>query len=448
MKRIKNFRLAMQGITALLLFDSAIAAGADQMIRAMHAPAVALPAVQQIAAPVAAQPATPTSQIKLPADSPTSVKRPAVGGLSDATKARLKNAGLDAADPSLMTKLQAKLLSSGASFRSAHMSSIKIVPKLPGVSKTQSLGGAPAGAAVSALGPKQGAGTGDRISAPLLPGEATFVALYQLNTPVEQIKAISGNKAISGDGIYQALFTSPKSPKTIDGETPFKTTVTYSGACNVNSVMNEGLNVGAVGELFGVTTPPDAVGKYYYFLGLNHVGFDLGATPKNLLISMDGPIRGSFSMPASSRTVTMTVTLTIDAAPPFVTNNNYGIGKGSGLFANSGATRLDPGTNPNASTSGDDNVGVAVNLGSGWSVTSAKITHAHSVLDAPNDSTPDNSYRGASVTQLPSSGRLQTTVHWHYGPAESLSYTIEWQLQGPGGQRPLMTMPLGGPCDS
>ena len=93
-------------------------------------------------------------------------------------------------------------------------------------------------------------------------------------------------------------------------------------------------------------------------------------------------------------------------------------------------------------------VGVGVNLGSGWSVTSTKIIAAHSVLDAPNDSTPDDSYRGASVTQPPSSGRLQTGVHWHYGVAESLSYTIEWQLQGPSGQRPLLTMPLGGPCDS
>ena len=81
-------------------------------------------------------------------------------------------------------------------------------------------------------------------------------------------------------------------------------------------------------------------------------------------------------------------------------------------------------------------------------MTSTKIFAAHSVLDAPNDNTPDNSYRGATVTQLPQSNRLQTTVHWHYGPAESLSYTIEWQLQGPGGQRPLMTMPLGGHCDS
>ena len=165
------------------------------------------------------------------------------------------------------------------------------------------------------------------------------------------------------------------------------------------------------------------------------------------MISMDGPLRGSFSMPATSRTVTATISLTIDSAAPFVTTNNFGLGQGNGLFANPGTIRLDPGTNTSASTSGNDTVGLGVNLGPGWTVTSAKVVAASSVLDAPNDNTPDNAYRGASVTQMPSSGRLQTIVHWHYGVEESLKYTIEWQLQGPGGQRPLLTMALGGPCD-
>jgi len=43
---------------------------------------------------------------------------------------------------------------------------------------------------------------------------------------------------------------------------------------------------------------------------------------------------------------------------------------------------------------------------------------------------------------------LQTGVRWHYGYGESLSYTIQWILKGPYGQRPLKTMPLSGPCDS
>jgi hypothetical protein len=240
-----------------------------------------------------------------------------------------------------------------------------------------------------------------------------------------------------------ALFSSQV---VVSGLPPYPATVTVSGACNLNLVMTGKLNVAAISQLVGVPAPP-ADGKHYYFLYFNTAGFDLGATPSNVMISMDGPLSGTFSIPASSRTVTATIRLTVDSAPPFVTTNNFGISKGNGVFANPGATRLDSGMNMSASTSGDDTVGFGVNLGPGWTVTSAKIVAANSVLDSPNDSTPDNAYRGASVTQMPSSGRLQTIVHWHYGMAESLKYTIEWQLQGPGGQRPLLTMPVGGPCD-
>ena len=444
MKRIKNFRLATQGITAVLLFGIAFAAGAEQMMRALPAPAAtqpvaALPAVQQIAAPAAARPAPPMSQMKLlPADSPTSVKRPAVGGLSDATKTRLKSAGLDAADPGLATKLQAKLRETEASFRGAHASSVRIVPKKPQLSSARSVGGgAPAGAASSAFGPPQGAGPGGSMMSGG-PGVATFVDLYSGDGG----RVTSINK---GDSFqYVALVFSPK----MIGEPEGSPTISFSecgfhvgrGAVIANGTAN--------GHNLPVKNP--ANGKWYYWVTFSFDGFDFGAKPRDLMISMDlGKLgQGSFSIPAFSRTVTATITLTVDSVPPFVTNNNFGIGKSNGLFTNSGVTRLDPGTNPNAATSGDDNVGVAVNLGPGWSVTGAKIIAAHSVLDAPNDSLPDNSYRGATVTQLPSSGRLQTTVHWHYGPAESLSYTIEWKLQGPGGQRPLMTMPLGGSCDS
>lgn len=310
-------------------------------------------------------------------------------------------------------------------------------------------GGAPAGAASSAFAPTQAAGSGGRISAPLLPGVTTFVDLYD-----NRGKRVTGGPLDPAQRYYTALISSPKMISELPGGPGwgYSNSITYSGACGVNSrqdVFNIAIGMGGFkGQNLPLKGP--ASGKWYYYLQLVYEGFDLGASPRNLMLSMDlGKLgQGSFSIPALPRPVTATITLTIDAAPPFFTNNTFGIGKSNGLFANPGATRLDPGTNPNASTSGDDKVGVAVNLGPGWSVTGAKIVAAHSVLDAPNDSTPDNSYRGASVTQTPSSGRLETTVHWHYGAAESLSYSVEWQLQGPGGQRPLLTMPLGGPCDS
>jgi hypothetical protein len=378
----------------------------------------------------------------------TTLKRPAVAGLSDATKARLKGAGLDPADPGLATKLQAKLRGSEASFLGAHVSSIRIAPKKPQVSSARSMGGgAPAGAASSAFGPTQGVGSGSRIRSMLE------------NITLEDIYSRGGTRVTEFDpygGYYYALVSSKS--KGGDGKWfCYCGAVTVTGPCGVN-VSAQGQEV--MGGVFVATdngshgnnlkVMPAAAGKDYFYVRLDQGGLNLGASPRNLTVSVktDYSVWSSISISARSQPVMATITLTIDAAPPFFTNNTFGIGKSNGLFANPGATRLDPGTNPNASTGGDDKVGVAVNLGPGWSVTGTKIVAAHSVLDAPNDSTPDNSYRGASVTQTPSSGRLETTVHWHYGAAESLSYTIEWQLQGPGGQRPLLTMPLGGPCDS
>ena len=80
MQRNKNFRSATQGITAVLLFGIAFGAGADQMMRALPAPAAAqpvaeLPAVQQIAAPSAAPAAVVVpaaiSPVAIPPGQPT-----------------------------------------------------------------------------------------------------------------------------------------------------------------------------------------------------------------------------------------------------------------------------------------------------------------------------------------------------------------------------------------
>ncbi|MDB5042108.1 MAG: hypothetical protein JWN27_2834, partial [Candidatus Eremiobacteraeota bacterium] len=64
------------------------------------------------------------------------------------------------------------------------------------------------------------------------------------------------------------------------------------------------------------------------------------------------------------------------------------------------------------------------------------------------DYAADNVYRGATVTVQPSSGQLETRVEWHIGPHESLQYILGWTLATYLGQRPITSMPLGGPCDS
>jgi len=96
---------------------------------------------------------------------------------------------------------------------------------------------------------------------------------------------------------------------------------------------------------------------------------------------------------------------------------------------------------------GEDILGSGIQLGAGY-VAKAEIIASHSVADLGGDASPDNTYRGASVSVQPQANRLQTTVKWHIGPGDSLQYQVRWTLTGPYGQRALMTMPKQGICDS
>jgi len=95
--------------------------------------------------------------------------------------------------------------------------------------------------------------------------------------------------------------------------------------------------------------------------------------------------------------------------------------------------------------SGTDIIGRGIYLMNGYTAT-ARIVSAHSYMDAPNYSQPDDSYRGATIAQQPQSGRLETHVAWHYAAGESIDYVIEWELKGTYGVRPLSTMPRPGTC--
>jgi hypothetical protein len=109
-----------------------------------------------------------------------------------------------------------------------------------------------------------------------------------------------------------------------------------------------------------------------------------------------------------------------------------------------GLSRVNTGALPVA---GMDVIGKGIALGPGVTAT-ARIAAAHSVADIGADSSPDNAYRGASVTIQPNSGRLETVVAWHVEPQESLQYAVEWTFTGRPGQRPVLSMPLGKACDT
>jgi hypothetical protein len=138
-------------------------------------------------------------------------------------------------------------------------------------------------------------------------------------------------------------------------------------------------------------------------------------------------------------------TLTVGPAPPLLpAANDMGLVAAAFALASPTQTRFNGGATP---MQGTDIIGVGVPLGAGYSVT-AQVVTAHSVADIGGDSSPDNQYRGAIATIQPGANRFETVIQWHIGPGDSLQYTVQWTFTGPLGQRPLLTMPLRGPCDS
>ena len=143
---------------------------------------------------------------------------------------------------------------------------------------------------------------------------------------------------------------------------------------------------------------------------------------------------------AGSATLDITIT-----SNPAVATNNYGVGGSNATLDYPGTARVGAG-DWSKQTSGDDLIGSGIVLEPGWKVTSAAIISANSTA-APNDFSPDNTWRGASVTTPPTSD-MRTIVHWHYSGIDSLTYTLEWTLTGPMGQRPISTMAKIGSCDT
>jgi hypothetical protein len=175
----------------------------------------------------------------------------------------------------------------------------------------------------------------------------------------------------------------------------------------------------------------------------------LGADGKTVTLTF-----AAAGLPNASKTFTgaigagqqVKVTLTVDAVAPFLGANAAGLQGANAKFGGTGPRSSDG--EPWTPTTGEDSLGLGVFLGKGYKVTETKIVAAQSKLDAPGNTAPDNAYRYARVKTKPDADRLQTVVEWMYGPGESLSYTIEWTIVGPLGQRPLLTMPTSGPCDS
>ncbi|HTR60042.1 MAG TPA: hypothetical protein VMM27_17815 [Casimicrobiaceae bacterium] len=101
-----------------------------------------------------------------------------------------------------------------------------------------------------------------------------------------------------------------------------------------------------------------------------------------------------------------------------------------------------------AKMDGEDVLGTGAALGPGWFVAAVQRVNVWSISDPPGSPPYDTADRGIVVEALPDSGQVTARIKWHIAPGASLGYQITWILSGPYGQRPLMTMPLTGPCDS
>jgi hypothetical protein len=150
-----------------------------------------------------------------------------------------------------------------------------------------------------------------------------------------------------------------------------------------------------------------------------------------------------FPLPVTAAIAPQTFDVTVANQAPFITATDFGVSPANSTFAQATVTRVNLGDTP---MTGTDILASGIAIGAGYTA-SAKVVAASSIADVGGDTSPDNQYRGAVATS-PSGGRLQTSVAWHIGPGDSLTYLLEWTLTGPYGQRALQTLPLGGPCDS
>jgi hypothetical protein len=350
--------------------------------------------------------------------------------------AHLKSAGLDAKDPALGAKLKALAQQHGTAYVRNH-----VVSSSPVVSKQ------PSRAFIRAQGPTQ-----VRMAAPearLASVNGQFVGLAEFLGSVHTLK-----DAPPQPGQWIAAIISANLLLPANSVSPATFSVSFD--CG-------GLNPRWSGRAFSTSYSaiqewpqvyqPQLIGPPYKYVATSDSGPELPIgriRTGNMTIQFD-----AVSVSASPRFAPGQASVTIDATvdhTPVLTGigsvspwGSTGLGATNATLQNAGTPRVGTG-DWSVNTQGTDTVG-DVQLGPGWTVTSTVIKSAVSAT-TPQNLVPDNTWRGAKVTQTPPPGTLRTGVAWHYSGVDSLDYTIEWTLSGPLGQRPLMTMVKHDSCDS
>ncbi len=350
---------------------------------------------------------------------------------------RLKRVGLDPKDPNLASKLKALATQHSSAYVRSH-----VVAVTPAVLKTSS--GQPLHVKRSAIGALRSASalvTGGILNqvwdfnkksylldaaTPTLP---TFTTPFGLNYAVVSERKI----ALSGAGSVSVAFPC--------GGLKFDT------AASITSGDDPSSNPWG----FGIKSWGD---HYYYFVWPNDFVWSLpiGQTRGGHVTVTFDNLTASTDILFAPTQAAVTIDVTIDHTPT-VTGvgsvspwGSTGVAAKNATLQNAGTPRVGSG-DWTVNVQGNDSVGDGVQVGPGWTVKSTTIKSALSAA-APDDVSPDNSWRGAKVTLQPQAGTLRTGVAWHYTGIDTLDYTVEWTLTGPLGRRPLLTMAKHDSCDN
>jgi hypothetical protein len=356
---------------------------------------------------------------------------------------RLRKAGLDAKDPNLGGKLKTLAASTGQAFVRSHVMS----------STAKSRSATLKRAAVSGGG--IGRSPTNLRLASALPVPGVVDGVYDdsqafLPSP-SQISSAHGH---TWPGRYFFLVETKKKIAVKGGPTFSIGNIALNYGCSAQLGVNfttaaAGDDPNFSGE--GVPSRPPANGSYYYWVSVDFSELPVGQPRKTQATILFENVAAPVSLLLQPTQGTVTLSVTIDHSPKLTGAGivypwgSTGLAGSNAQLGSAGTARVGPG-DWQTQTTGDDLVGVGVALGPGWSVVSTKISGAVSAI-SPQDLSPDNTWRGASVTTPPAGNDLRTAVHWHYSGIDSLDYTVEWTLAGPMGQRPLLTMAKYGSCD-
>jgi hypothetical protein len=391
--------------------------------------------------------AAPVTTVKQPgATTPgpaAALALPAGAAVSPEAAERLRKAGLDPKDPNLGAKLRSLAAGASAGYARTHVMS----------STAASSGGA--GSAKRSIAPK--GASGGASSAPFsgLPVPGTIVAAYEaLGAPLFGNRPISAQSSKNFPGLYHFLVRTNKKIAVKSGPTFSDASASLSYGCSAALDPIHAMAAAADDPNFqmGLPSVPPSGGSYSYYVTVQFPSLPVGqARSAQLTLSFENVATAPYGVTLLPDMGTATVSVTIDQVPqvtgvgsvsPWGSTN---LSNANAKLASSSTPRVGAG-NWQTQTSGDDLVGVSVGLGPGWTVTSTAVKSAMSGT-SPQDLSPDNAWRGAAVTMPPSGSDLRTAVHWHYSGIDSLTYTVEWHLAGPMGQRPLLTMAKYGSCD-